>query len=83
MKTLIALFILTSVRVMLGEIVNDNCVWKYKCCKFEGDICVQACEPEIICNENDEVEFFPFQVFNVKCKFGYKSDNKNRCRKIM
>lgn len=63
---------------------GENCKWRYKCCKLVEGRCVKMCEPEIICDLNEEEELgSAFHVFNVQCKFGFKSDKKGNCRKVM
>lgn len=83
MKQLAVLCILIFVNVIQGMVDENNCIWKYKCCKYHERQCVEMCKPEIECKPVEEVAFVPFQVFNTKCRFGFKSDNNQRCRKII
>lgn len=78
---IVLLFFIIFVSMSQGA-VNDNCVWKYKCCEYSEDRCVKLCDPQIECKSEEEEPFMPFQVMNVKCKFGYKSDSNQKCRQI-
>jgi hypothetical protein len=64
---------------------DKNCKWKYECCMIENGRCVKMCEPQIICSTatDEDDEPAPFQVLNVKCKFGYRTNSKGGCRKVM
>lgn len=76
---------------------NIDCRWRYKCCKLFRGSCIKMCEPEIDCKiiekqEEEVVEtttpktsfgFAPVQALNVRCKFGYKIDTRQNCRRVM
>ena len=83
MKQLAVLIILIFVNIIQGMVDENSCIWKYKCCRHHEGRCVEMCKPEIECKSMDEVPFAPFHVFNTKCRFGFKSDNSQKCRKII
>lgn len=72
---------------------NHHCRWKYKCCKLFKGSCIKMCEPEIDCKQEDVVViettpkiifgFAPVQALNVRCKFGYKVDARQNCRRVL
>lgn len=67
---------------------NTHCRWKYKCCKLFKGTCIEMCEPEIDCSIKTTTpkQFFgfaPAQALNVRCKFGYKVDTSQNCRRVL
>ena len=63
---------------------GDECKWQYRCCKLIDNRCIEMCEAEIICDSYiEDMRFKPATVLNVKCKFGYKSDNTGNCRRVL
>ena len=88
MKTILLLLIATTIT---ANQENDDCRWKYKCCKLFKGTCIQMCEPEIDCKTQVEETttpktnfgFAPVQALNVRCKFGYKIDTRQNCRRVL
>lgn len=85
MKTCIILISLLILISKVSSLGNDNCNWIYKCCKLVNNKCEEMCEPEVVCteNEDEDLEFSPFSVINVKCRFGFKTDPKGNCRRVL
>lgn len=80
------ILILILLAVGVQSYTGSGCRWSYKCCKLVEGSCELMCEPEIDCPEETTTEpspFAPAQALNVRCKFGYKSDVRNHCRKIL
>lgn len=82
-------FILLLLTTILAQ-DDDNCRWKYKCCKLFKGKCIKMCEPEIDCKVKEEETsptpsfgFAPAHALNVRCKFGYKVDSSQNCRRVM
>lgn len=85
MKILLLLTLL-AVAVESQEQTGFGCRWRYKCCELIQGSCVRMCDPEIYCPEETTTEkslFAPAQALNVKCKFGFKPDKRNDCRRVL
>lgn len=86
MKIFLIFQLLLIINILAAD-KNDNCRWKYKCCKLIKGSCLEMCEPEIECDAEEETTvpspFGPVHAINVPCKFGYKANKSNICRRVL
>lgn len=77
------------VMVQLTELSNESsksCKWTYRCCDIIGTVCQQMCDPEIICEtEQQDLNIETTEKYHIiearTCRKGYRMENK-KCHRV-